>query len=111
METVSGFETRKYISESKRMRRTEFRAPELNCFVIKSVNEREGQVTAEEATVVLGAPDARLFAVPDNFTEAKPSEMQSARWRLDHPNAPVPTVLLPTSERNDSTYLKAQGRR
>ena len=29
METVSGFETRKYISESKRMRRTEFRAPEF----------------------------------------------------------------------------------
>jgi hypothetical protein len=114
MEYVSGIETRKYMNDGKGLRRTEFRAPTLNCFVIRSVNELKGaageieQVTEQEATVMIGPPDEKLFAIPPDFKEAKPSDLLKARMRRDGEEEPIALHLLKSWERQDEVYLKVR---
>ncbi|MBI3279244.1 MAG: hypothetical protein HYZ57_05310 [Acidobacteria bacterium] len=113
-EELSGIETRKYTLEDSRMRTTQFRAPALNCFAIKSVTEFKGadghveQTATQEAKVIMGPPDERLFEIPPDFKEGKPSDLQRARMRREGKGESIPPSLLKTWERQDAAYLRAR---
>lgn len=58
-------------------------AADLNCFIIKTLSyrrDRFGKTTSifekTTATIKPGEPDPRLFAVPDDYREVKPSEFE-----------------------------------
>jgi hypothetical protein len=65
--------------------RSEWRAPDLDCMVLRVVEERRdarGNITGhfgiEAAKLILGAPDPKPFEVPDVYTEMSPSPMYAA---------------------------------
>jgi hypothetical protein len=97
-----------------KMRTESWRVPELGCLAVKTITDhylvKQGQVVShsvEEATSVSRSePDARLFAVPDSFPEAKPSEILADTARLTQ--APMPSCERTTGARADANYERSR---
>ncbi len=91
-ENLAGMETRRYIRENDQSRITEWRAPSLNCFVVKRVTEQKDvrfgllhnrpgvvKIITQDARVTPGEPDSALFAAPPGFKEVPYEQLQRKR--------------------------------
>jgi hypothetical protein len=54
-------------------------APKLNCFAIKEIDTRDDGARTETEVVELarGTPSESLFAIPDDYVERSPKEMEA----------------------------------
>ena len=84
---------------------TDWRAPDLDCVVLRSVEDRResnGKITGHfeiQATkVTLGTPDPRLFELPDDYLERSPSQMH-AELTQNRDMDPVAAYPVGTNER------------
>jgi len=83
-------------------------APQLGCFVLKTVLTRNGALVfnKEAASITAGEPDPGLFMVPADYTEMPPSAADAVfATKFLNGNSP-PECVRQTQARRDSNYSK-----
>ena len=82
-------------------------APQLGCFVLKTVLTRNGAlvVNKEAVSITAGEPDPGLFMVPADYTEMPPSAADAV-FAAKFLNGDSPEFVRQTQVRRDSTYSK-----
>lgn len=92
---------------------TDWKAPELDCAVLKVVEDRRddaGKVTGhfemQAIEVAVGTPAANLFDVPGDYTEMPPSQMHAAQLEKSGGLASrMPVNVKKRLEREDQKYF------
>lgn len=105
-------ETHERVGGKEEYVHTEWRAPDLDCAVIKVSENRvseDGKVSGHfdmmTFEITMGPPDPKLFNIPDDYGEVSPSAMQEARRKaLGLP--PVPPRVLESLRKRDSLYFQ-----
>ncbi|MCW5979981.1 MAG: hypothetical protein KIT09_18005 [Bryobacteraceae bacterium] len=85
-ETILGYRTVVIQTEEGPYLNKVWQAPDLRCATLKMTEERRdadtGQITGRfelyAVSVRIGAPDPKLFEIPDSYVEKSPSEMNRA---------------------------------
>jgi hypothetical protein len=113
---VSGFRTVAIQTEQRiadeSFLRTEWRALDLDCAVLKLVEERRddsghttGHFEIQAVKITVGTPDPKLFQVPEDYSEKSPSEMYKALIaKFAKPGRPILDSMRRTLERDDQQY-------
>jgi len=88
-------------------------APELNCYPLRVVMQKRGQdgnfrvvQTTEAASVVLGEPDAKLFAAPADYVERSP--LAAATERALRIGAKVPIAVGEAIKHAEEKYWQVR---
>jgi len=100
--------------------RREWRAPDLDCTVVRLIEDRRdnsGAVTGhfelQPVKVTPGPPDPRLFQIPQDYSEKSPSQMWDAFEATPGSHRPAPTKMRERLERENQRYYanhRAMGR-
>lgn len=117
-QSYNGYDTYAYrgtktTAEGEQITDTRWRAPVLNCMELHGELELKtasGEVTVYRNSVTevhLGEPDPALFAVPTDYREVLPSEMEKERMAVLGFRNP-PDTLMRQLKRKDDEYLKQQ---
>lgn len=92
--------------------RKEWRAPDLDCVVVKVSENRldqsgntTGQFEIDPVKIVLGNPDPASFEVPSDYSEKSPSQMRNAVVNaFGNPTKPMRENMRKRLEQEDAAY-------
>lgn len=105
-------QTEQRIESGESFLRTEWTAPDLDCAILKAVEDRRdntGNITGhfeiQAVKVTVGTPNPKLFEVPQDYAEKSPSQMYEALIaKFDNHGRPVSENMRRTLERKDQEY-------